>query len=284
MAWTIHHGDCREEMAKIDAESVDAIVCDPPYPEIDRDYGRLTEPQWHGLMDAVVAQCRRVLKPSGSAVFILQPNSERVGKMRPWLWEFMAKWSREWNMVQDAWWWNHCAPPTVHCQRKRGLMRPSIKACVWLGPSDCYRNQDAVLIDAAESTKSDKRVDRMELGYSTSGLSMRHGRALSAFRERGGCTPFNLVVCGNSDAFNSSGARGHGAGTPLPLAKWWTRYLCPVDGVVLDPFCGAGTMGVAAIDHGADFIGIEQHGEYVKIARERMESAASAPGPLFEAG
>jgi DNA modification methylase len=271
-------------MAKIDAESVDAIVCDPPYAEIDRDYGRLTEPQWHALMDGVVAQCRRVLKPSGSAVFILQPNSERVGRMRPWLWEFMAKWSREWNMVQDAWWWNQCTPPTVHCQRKRGLMRPSMKACVWLGPANCYRNQDAVLIDAAESTKTDKRVSRMELGYGPSGLSMRHGRVLSAFRERGGCTPYNLVVCANTDAFNSSGARGHGAGTPLPLAKWWTRYLCPVGGVVLDPFCGAGTMGVAAIDHGADFIGIEQHGKYVEIARERMESAVSAPGPLFAAG
>jgi len=31
MAFTIHHGDCREVMATLDAESVDAIVCDPPY-------------------------------------------------------------------------------------------------------------------------------------------------------------------------------------------------------------------------------------------------------------
>ena len=31
MAWTIHHGDCRDVMAKLDAESVDAIVSDPPY-------------------------------------------------------------------------------------------------------------------------------------------------------------------------------------------------------------------------------------------------------------
>jgi len=31
MAWTIHHGDCREVMATLDADSVDAIVCDPPY-------------------------------------------------------------------------------------------------------------------------------------------------------------------------------------------------------------------------------------------------------------
>jgi DNA modification methylase len=31
MSFTIHHGDCREVMATLDADSVDAIVCDPPY-------------------------------------------------------------------------------------------------------------------------------------------------------------------------------------------------------------------------------------------------------------
>jgi DNA modification methylase len=31
MSFTIHHGDCREVMATLDAEGVDAIVCDPPY-------------------------------------------------------------------------------------------------------------------------------------------------------------------------------------------------------------------------------------------------------------
>ena len=31
MSWTIYHGDCREVMATLDAESVDAIVSDPPY-------------------------------------------------------------------------------------------------------------------------------------------------------------------------------------------------------------------------------------------------------------
>ena len=31
MAWNIYNGDCREVMAKLDAESVDAVICDPPY-------------------------------------------------------------------------------------------------------------------------------------------------------------------------------------------------------------------------------------------------------------
>ncbi len=281
MSWNIYHGDCLEVLRTLPTESVDAVVTDPPYAEINRPYGRLTEPEWHRLMDGVVSEVRRILKPHGSAVFILQPNSEKVGRMRPWLFEFMAKWAREWNMVQDAWWWNHCTPPTVHCHRKRGLMRPSMKACVWLGPPGCYRNQDAVLVTPSEATKNDKRVDRLDLGYGPSGLSMRHGRALSAFRERGGCTPFNLVVCGNSDSSNSSGSHGHGAGTPLPLADWWTRYLTPEGGVVLDPFCGAGTMGIAAVRRGAEFIGIEQHDDYVQVAKARIAAVEVGAGPLF---
>jgi len=275
MTFVVHHGDCREVMATLDAKSVDAVVCDPPYAEIDRPYGRLTEPEWHDLMDGVIEQVRRVLKPSGSAVFVIQPNSERVGRMRPWVFEFMAKWARQWNMVQDAWWWNPCTPPTVHCQRKRGLMRPSMKACVWLGASDCYRNQDAVLAEPSEAAKADKRYERHELTlkYGPSGLSMRNARALSAFRERGGVTPFNVVVRSNTDSATSSGASGHGAGTPLPLASWWTRYICPEGGTILDPFCGAGTMGVAAVSSGRDFVGVEKEAEYVEIARARIAAA-----------
>jgi ParB-like chromosome segregation protein Spo0J len=37
------HGDCRREMPKLASQSTDLILIDPPYPEIDREYGCLTE-------------------------------------------------------------------------------------------------------------------------------------------------------------------------------------------------------------------------------------------------
>ena len=114
-------------------------------------------------MRGVVAETRRILEPSGSAVFILQPNSRKVGSMRPWLWEFMAWTSRDWNMVQDAYWWNSAMPPTVHCHADRGLMRPSMKVCVWLGEPNCYRDQGSVLQEIAESTRRDKRLSQLNL-------------------------------------------------------------------------------------------------------------------------
>ena len=61
--------------------------------------------------------------------------------------------------------------------------------------------------------------------------------------------------------------------TIKPLAIM--RYLCkltrtPTGGVVLDPFLGSGTTGMAAVLEGRDFIGIEINEEYMEIARRRI--------------
>jgi site-specific DNA-methyltransferase (adenine-specific) len=63
------------------------------------------------------------------------------------------------------------------------------------------------------------------------------------------------------------------------------RYLCrltrtPSGGMILDPFMGSGTTGIAAIQSGRDFIGIELQEEYVEIAKARIKGAC----PLLTGG
>lgn len=276
MSWTLHEGDCREILPAIPDGSVDAVVTDPPYAEIDRPYGRLTEPAWHELMDFVVGQAMRVLKPRGSAVYIVQPNFERLGRMRPWVFEFMAKAARDWGMVQDVYWWNVTSPPTSACHRTRGLMRPSIKPCVWIGAEDCYRFQDEVLIAPSVATLNADRSDRV-LHRLPSGQTVRKGRMAAVADERGGCTPFNVIPIANADSHGSAGAEGHGAGTPADLCSWWVRYICPPGGVVLDPFAGTSTVGIEALRSGRQFIGIEKMPDYCAASRRRLEDAARQP-------
>jgi hypothetical protein len=272
-------GDCLSVLPTLEAGSVDCVVTDPPYPEIDREYGRWTEAGWHGMMRSVVAECRRVLTPKGSAVFILQPNSERVGRMRPWLWEFMAWTAREWNQVQDAWWWNLACLPNAGVSV--GLMRASLKACVWLGPEDCYRDQGEVL-DRSEKEWMKRRWDQAqpdERRMSPSGNSVNGARMLAAVKERGGSTPFNVLPMGNGSRHDMAGMHGHGAGTPINVADWWIRYICPPGGLVLDPFAGSATIGLAAARLRRRYLGIERHAPYVQIARDRLEGP---PMPLFD--
>jgi DNA modification methylase len=274
-------GDCLDVLPTLEAGSVDAVITDPPYPEISRPYGRMTEVEWHAMIHALIPEVRRVLKPRGSAVFVLQPNSERVGRMRTWLWEFMAWVGKEWGIVQDVWWWNYTSPPTVHCQRMNGLMRPSVKACVWLGNPDCYRDQDAVLWDVSDYTVKQalRSVGRAWAPRLTaSGHNVDDSRACQAPIDRGGSAPFNLIPISNGHSTDCAGLLGHGAGTPLALCSWWCSYLCPPGGTVLDPFSGSGTVGLAAQQHGCSYVGVEKMPEYHAIAQRRL---SEAQGPLF---
>jgi DNA modification methylase len=48
---------------------------------------------------------------------------------------------------------------------------------------------------------------------------------------------------------------------------------CPVGGIVLDPFNGAGTTGLAAMKRGRDYLGCELNADYVRITLERFDKA-----------
>jgi predicted DNA-binding WGR domain protein len=51
--------------------------------------------------------------------------------------------------------------------------------------------------------------------------------------------------------------------------------ICPRGGLVLDPFAGSGTTGVAALLEDRRFVGIEITNDYSAIARERLETATA---------
>jgi len=219
-------------------------------------------------MKTVVIEGRRVLKPTGSMVVILQPNFETVGKMRLSLWEFVAWAGREWNLVQDAYWGSFDAMPLVTSHRKHGLLRHSVKMCVWLGPANCYRNQDNVLWLPSDNLFAEGKSEKA-LRNTPSGRSYRDGRIAETVEERGGTTPFNWlpVAAGGISATSN----GRPATTPYDLPAWWVKYLLPQGGVLLDCFAGSGTMLAAGLDFGASqVIGIEQHKKYTKIAVKRI--------------
>lgn len=57
---------------------------------------------------------------------------------------------------------------------------------------------------------------------------------------------------------------------PIDLMRWLCRLVTPPGGMILDPFNGSGTTGIAAHLEGFRFLGIEREAEYVEIARARL--------------
>ncbi|HAW61417.1 MAG TPA: site-specific DNA-methyltransferase [Pseudomonas sp.] len=74
--------------------------------------------------------------------------------------------------------------------------------------------------------------------------------------------------------------RQHPTEKPVGLMKMLLRK---VPGTILDPFMGSGTTGVAAVQMGRDFIGIEREPKYFDIACRRIEEA-QRQGDLFIEG
>lgn len=65
----------------------------------------------------------------------------------------------------------------------------------------------------------------------------------------------------------------HPTQKPIALMEWLVTLVTPPGGVILDPFMGSGTTGVAAVRKGFRFVGIEREDEYLAIARARIEAA-----------
>ena len=89
---------------------------------------------------------------------------------------------------------------------------------------------------------------------------------------------------GKVGVFYHSTAKGrnrHPTEKPVSLMRELIRLFTNPGDVVLDPFMGCGSTGVAAIELGRRFIGIEQNEDYYREAQRRIEEALSTPA-LFD--
>ena len=73
--------------------------------------------------------------------------------------------------------------------------------------------------------------------------------------------------------------RLHPTQKPVGIMSW---CLEKTDGVILDPFMGSGTTGVAAVKLGRKFIGVEIEPKYFDIACRRIQAALDSPDMFVE--
>ncbi len=90
----------------------------------------------------------------------------------------------------------------------------------------------------------------------------------------------NARLIDQSIAATNAERCGHPTQKPLRVMEWCLSFL-PCASAILDPFMGSGTTGVACMNLGRSFIGIEREPKYFDIACRRIEDA-QRQGRMFD--
>lgn len=88
----------------------------------------------------------------------------------------------------------------------------------------------------------------------------------------GGQYDFNVFETDNY-RHGQPGKVDHPTQKPRQLMKWQVERITALGSTILDPFMGSGSTGVAALETGRRFIGIERDERYFDIAAKRIEDA-----------
>jgi adenine-specific DNA-methyltransferase len=262
----LYMGDSLGVLRALPEGSVSHVVTDPPYGQTNEAYdGPIA------FDPSLWAECYRVARPGAVLLsFAGSPTYHRIAsaiEAGGWKVRQMWGWVYRNGFITSAYpqeGFDRLAPafdPIVHATKGKALLR------VEREPGETWhraRNEDEVCTWSGRS------------GRVAPTANGRWPRSLVA---EPGCPGFEYFALNPNSPSLRAEKTGHPNQKPLALMRWLVSKLS-AGGVILDPFTGSGTTGVAAVMEGFGFIGIEREPGYVDIARRRLAEVESAH-PLF---
>ena len=232
-----HFGDCRETMPLMPAGIADACITDPPYGD--------TSLLWDKRCAGWVPIMSRVLKPTAS-VWVF-------GSMRFLAALFADMEAAGFRYAQDIVWEKQNGS-SFHADRFRSVHEHAIHF---------YRGAWSDLFKETQYTNDARaKVVRRKTRPTHTG----HIEAGHYVSEDGGPRLVRSVI----DVANEHGKALHPTQKPLGILAPLIAYSVPPGGVVLDPFMGSGSTGIAARQLGRHFIGCEDDPASMEMQAERM--------------
>ena len=247
-------GDCAEKLLRLEDGSVDLIVTSPPY--ADRrahDYGGPPPEEYVDWFMWRADEFKRVLADTGSlAVNIKEGTHGR--ELSTYVCELvMAMKKSGWLWIEEFVW--HKSNPPTHAGE--GKLKNAFERIHHFAKTFDYKwNRDAVRVGKSEKQKSADRT-KVKKGRKKSGTNSSFHTGAGEKLIKDHIYPSN-VLYGHVETRN----RAHSAVFPYWLPHWFIRLLSDEGDVVLDPFAGSGTTGLAALDLGRKFVGVEAKAEY----------------------
>ena len=233
-------GNCLERMKEIETGTVDMILCDLPYGTTCCSWDAIIpfEPLW--------AEYERVIKPNGAIVlFSAQPFTAVLATSNLKLFRYEWIWEKP---AATGFFNAHFQPLRAHEN-----ILVFYKAKPTFNPIKTFGHE----------RKTAKRKDigsehyGKQVNIKSYDSTERYPRSVQLF---------------SSDKQKSN---FHPTQKPVALCEYLIRTYTNEGETVLDNTMGSGTTGVACVNTGRNFIGIEQEQKYFEIAQERIAHAGT---------
>lgn len=299
---TLYEGECEHVLKEFPENSIDSVVCDPPYGlslfGCRWDYNVPSVSLWREVC--------RVLKPGGHLLAFsstrtyhrMTVNIEDAGfHIRDQLaWMYSAGMPKSHNLHGE---YEGMGTALKPCWEPIALARKPLVGTVLAnviqhGTGALNINACRVPIDALLDASQLRQMNRGQRLEDTAGQVWGYSKGDAdrpqVVREDGRW-PANIITDGSleiEDSFSVFGTglsryfysakisqkeRGdckHPTMKPVALMRYLTRLVTPKKGIVLDPFAGSGTTGQAAMDEGFGAVLIERDPNYCKDIRNRL--------------
>ena len=232
-------GNCLELLRGIPDGSIDMVLCDLPY--------GVTRNRWDSAIPLVPlwAQYRRITKPNGAVV--LHCNGMFTARL-------LASNPREWryNLVWDK-----------------------QKGCDYLnaGRKPLQSHEDIAVFYRAQPTYNKQAWYSTPYRPVKSGtMTPSYGRRMATYAASPDGARCPLTVL----SFARDSNKLHPTQKPVALLEWLIKTYTNEGETVLDNCMGSGSTGVACLNTGRRFIGMEQDIHYFDVAVARMAEAERA--------
>src|SRR3989338_5314114 len=236
---------------KIENDSIDLIVTDPPYC-LGKDYGNDSDQKsseeylnWtYQWIDAVLPK----LKKTGSFYIFLS------WQYSPEIFVYLKK---KLKMVNEII-WDRRVPSMGGSTRKFSSVHDNIG--FFVKSNNYYFDIDNIRIPYDEETKKARTRSIfigkkwLEIGYNPKDL-WSNSRIHAQDPER----------------------ENHPTQKPLEIIERMVKASCPPNGMVFDPFMGTGTTAIACLTNGRQYVGFEINKNYYKIIMDRIEKYNNRP-------
>lgn len=258
-------GDCIEVLNQAREDSVDMVFADPPYflsnggitchagkmVSVDKghwDKSKGVEENHQFNLEWLKA-CQRVLKPDGTIwvsgtthiIYSIGFAMQQLG----------------YKVLNDIIWYKHNAPPNLSCRY--------------------FTHSTEIVLWAAKSNKSKHYFNYQLMKEFGKGKQMRN---LWRFTEAEEAQTVDNVWTISAPSMDEKRFGKHPTQKPLGLLRRIILASTREGDLVLDPFCGSSTTGIAAVMLNRKYVGIDSEENYLELSKKRIEEATKSPALL----